>query len=133
MLFRLKTGFSDIKELSFTNWFNQFRDYKQTVIEDIKLLFKFNLPDRDIHAGIAGVVQAFGLFLFAWMSVTGVLLFIVKYDVINMNQDLIEELHELGEYLIAVFLLIHIGAVISHFLKGDNLLIRINPFVKDKE
>lgn len=130
IVLRVIFGLSASTELNFIGWGRKIKNYRKTVFEDLKLLSGLKLPEREMHEGIAGVVQAFGLIIFLWMSITGSLLFFIELHFLNINEDLLEELHEAGEILVPVFLLLHIGAVVFHYIKGDNLLVKINPFKK---
>ena len=111
-------GFVGIKLYRFTHWLAYKRSYLKSVQEDLRSLIKLKLPDRQDHQGIAGLVQAFGFFVFLWMAVTGTILYIN-----NAYEDsIISELHEAGEDLIPIFLCFHIGAVLLHYLFQKNLL-----------
>ena len=91
---------------------------------------RLKLPKRQDHRGLAGLVQAFGLVVFTWMALTGTIMFVT-----NVTDDsIISELHEVGEGLIPLFLVLHIGAVALHMISGQNLLSRIFPIHrKEKE
>ena len=128
IIVRIIYGFSGSEQLGFASWGRKIRDYRNTVVDDLKIIFGLALPDRDLHEGIAGVVQLFGLVVFGWMSVTGIMIFLIELHYVGLDEELFEELHEFGEVLIPVFLIMHIGAVILHYLKGDKLLVKINPF-----
>jgi cytochrome b561 len=56
------------------------------------------------------------------------MIFLIEMHYVGLDVELFEELHEFGEVLIPVFLIMHVGAVILHYLKGDKLLAKINPF-----
>ncbi len=99
------------------------------IVEDLNQLKSFKLPIRSDHNGLAALVQAFGLFIFMWMSVTGLLLFILGDQTTGLAHD-IAELHEFGGFFILVFLILHVGAVIIHTLLGHGILQRMSPFTK---
>ena len=98
--------------------------------EDINQLTRFRLPVRNDHSGIAGLVQAFGLLIFLWMSITGIILLYLGGPEGSDVAHAIGEAHEAGEYLIPIFLILHIGAVILHTFTGHAIWQRINPFTK---
>jgi cytochrome b561 len=91
--------------------------------EDVLTLFRFRLPDRPVHEGLAGIVQTFGLLVFTWMALTGSLMFflLVPEQEARGAVHAIQEIHEVGEGLIPIFLLLHVGAVILHALSGRDL------------
>ena len=93
------------------------------VWEDILTLVKFHLPDRQSHQGLTGLVQSFGLLIFSWMAFTGSLMFFFLQPGREMGGVLhfIKELHEIGEAVIPIFLVLHVGAVILHALTGRHL------------
>jgi hypothetical protein len=103
------------------------------VWEDLLTLAKMKLPDRAPHQGLSGLVETFGLAVFTWMAATGVWM----HFLLQLGQRargavyVIKELHEAGEALIAVFLAVHLAAVLVHALAGDQRW-RKMVFLKDK-
>ena len=91
--------------------------------EDCLNLLRLKLPERPSHQGLAGVVQTFGLAVFAWMALTGSLmaLWLTPGRKAGGFVHAIKEMHELGPWLIIAFLVIHGGAVTLHALTGQNL------------
>ena len=87
-------------------------------IEDVKNLLQLKMPERGIHEGIAGLVQAFGLIIFAWMGATGTALYFINESTNGTLYEIFEETHEVGESLVPLFLILHVGAVITHTLTG---------------
>ncbi len=114
ILTRLVVGLGVRGPLGFRAWRPFSRAQLKAAGEDIRALFRGKLPDRDHHDGLAGVVQAAGLIIFCWMSLTGTLLFLL-----GDGAHLVEELHEVGESLIPLYLGLHVGAVLLHSLAGD--------------
>ena len=125
---RIIVGFSASEQLNLKKWWKTITVYKKTVKEDIKTLMELNLPHRKLHEGIAGLVQLTGLLGFSWMCITGVLILVVDINRLDTIKELVYEVHEIGESVVLAFLFLHIGAVIAHYFKGENLLKRINPF-----
>jgi cytochrome b561 len=76
------------------------------------------VPERDRHQGLAGLTQAFGLLVFLWMSLTGTTLFMLGSGVNSDVFEFVEEIHEVGESLIPLYLALHVGAVLLHTLCG---------------
>jgi cytochrome b561 len=72
---------------------------------------------------LAGVVQTFGLAVFAWMALTGSMMALWLYPGQKAGGVVhaIKEMHEPGLWLILAFLVIHVSAVALHALAGDNL------------
>ena len=118
MLLRVTLGFTNSQSLSFKAWSPFSKQQRQYAIEDFRSLFTFKIPKRDRHDGLAGITQAFGLLIFIWMSVTGTALFMLGSENESNIFDFTEELHEVGESLIPIYLALHVGAVILHTLCG---------------
>lgn len=99
----------------------------QMVREDIAGLLRFRLPDRAGHQGLAGLVQFFGVLLFAGMAVTGALMFFLLEPGSKAGGlvHAIKEVHEAGEILIPLYLSIHVGAVLLHSITGHPVWKRI--------
>lgn len=121
VFFRVWMGFCGSKEALFREWVPFTPARLRWVMEDLVNLLCLKLPDRPSHGGLAGVVQTFGLAVFAWMSVTGTLLFFLLEPSRKARGliHFIKELHEAGLWLIPIFLGIHVGAVTLHALAGN--------------
>ena len=104
--------------------------YYASLREDIGQLIQFKLPVREDHGGLAGLVQVFGLLIFLWMSITGIILLYLGGPEVSDLAHSVAEAHEVGEQLIPIFLFLHIGAVILHSLAGHAIWQRMNPFTK---
>ena len=68
---RLWHGLAGPREARFREWVPYTRERSLLIVEDIKTLLKFQLPERPPHQGLSGLVQTFGLGAFAWMGATG--------------------------------------------------------------
>ena len=92
-----------------------------SVVEDLQSLLKLELPDRPRFWGIKGAVQLFGLLVFAWMALTGSLLFTFLEPGRKAHGLLwaIKEMHEIGETLIPIFLALHLTGVLLDALWGQ--------------
>lgn len=123
ILLRLLLGLFGPSNVRFTEWLPYTKERLIPVFEDISGLLKFRLPERQTHQGLAGIVESFGLAVFLWMSLTGIMLFIYLEPGYKARGviHLIKELHEIGKIFIPVFLSIHAGAVILHALSGRHL------------
>jgi len=118
MLIRIAMGFTHSQASSFKTWSPFSKQQWQYAIEDFRSLLTLKIPERERHDGLAGITQAFGLLIFMWMSVTGTALFMLGSETESNIFEYIEELHEVGESLIPLFLALHVGAVILHTLCG---------------
>jgi len=120
---RLWQGFYGPQEARFREWVPYTRDRLALVAEDLLTLLRGKLPERSPHQGLAGVVQTFGLAVFAYMALIGTLmaLFLTPGRQAGGLVHALKEMHELGLWLIVAFLAIHGGAVILHALSGDHL------------
>ena len=119
LLIRVAIGFTASEALSFKDWSPLSRSQWQLAQQDIRAMLKLQLPERDRHQGLAGLVQAFGLLIFSWMALTGTGLFILDGSKESTLFEQIAEVHEVGESLIPLYLALHIGAVILHTLSGN--------------
>lgn len=118
MLVRVIIGFTSSQALSFKEW-SPFSAYqRQCALEDFRTLLTLKIPERGRHEGLAGITQAFGLLIFIWMSVTGTTLFMLGSGSDSNVFEYVEEIHEVGESLIPLYLALHVGAVILHALCG---------------
>jgi cytochrome b len=120
---RLIYGIIGPKVVRFTQWVPYTKERWLKAREDVLTLLKFRLPDRPVHEGLAGIVQTFGLLVFTWMGLTGGLMFflLVPGQEARGVVHAIQEIHEIGEGLIPIFLLLHVGAVILHALSGRHI------------
>ena len=107
----------------FSTWFPLTRTRLAAAWQDINALTRFKLPVRPQHQGLAGLVQAAGLCAFAWMAVTGTLLFVWLEPGARAvgGVRLIKSLHEAGQVVLLTYLALHVGAVILHALTGHDL------------
>jgi cytochrome b561 len=120
---RLWHGLAGPREAQFREWVPYTRERLLFVVEDIKTLLKFQLPERSPRQGLSGLVQTFGLAAFAWMGATGALMFFFMTPGGKARGflHLVKEMHEAGWWLALIFLCIHGGAVILHALAGQDL------------
>ena len=116
MFVRFGAGMSQSPSLGFRHWRLLSRHFWITVVMDIKGLFRLQVPEHARHEGLAGLVQALGLLIFFWMAATGTVLYVIGAQTALF--EFTEELHEAGEGLIPLYLLLHVGAVILHTLVG---------------
>jgi len=122
MVLRIFYGFFGPQPVRFAHWVPYNLERLKLVWEDLRTLVSLRLPDRSAHQGLAGLVETFGLAVFAWMAFTGSLMyyFLLPGQKARGMVRFIKELHEWGEGLILIFLVIHGGAVLLHALAGDH-------------
>lgn len=118
ILLRIIRGYTGTANMRFSNWSPFSKRQWTQAAQDVKSLLQFKTPDRGMHEGIAGLMQAFGLIIFAWMGATGTALYFINESTNGTLYEIFEETHEIGESLIPLFLMLHIGAVIAHTLTG---------------
>ncbi|MEZ5524548.1 MAG: cytochrome b/b6 domain-containing protein [Pseudomonadales bacterium] len=116
MLMRILPGVASRGPLKFSGWGLFSRQQWKMVFEDIIGLLRLRVPERGMHEGMAGLVQVFGLLLFAWMGLTGSAMFFIGIEPETDLIEAIEELHEIGEGMVPLYLFLHVGAVIAHSL-----------------
>lgn len=121
ILSRVVVGCGNSLTMSFRGWSPFSKQQRNLAIEDFRMLLKLKVPKRDNHQGLAGLTQMLGLIVFSWMSVTGTALYLLNGPVETRLFEILEELHEVGESLIPIYLLLHVGAVILHGMGGDNI------------
>ena len=132
ILIRIVMGLTSSKVLSFKEW-SPFSKYQwQSAIHDFRTLLTLKIPNRSRHEGLAGITQAFGLLIFFWMSVTGTTIFMLKSGTESNFIQYIEEIHEVGESLIPIYLVLHVGAVLLHALCGKPIWKKMFKFKKEK-
>ncbi len=119
MLIRIFIGFTPSQALSFKGWSPFSKQQWKSALKDFRTLLILKVPERGRHQGLAGLTQVFGLLVFFWMSLTGTALFMLGSGVENEAFEFIEEVHEVGESLIPLYLVLHVGAVILHTLCGN--------------
>ena len=119
---RLFHGFCGPEPARFANWVPYSFERLKMVFEDIRNLFTLKLPDRPPHLGLAGLWEAFGLAVFTWMGATGIFMFLFLPPGHKARgfMHVVKELHEFGEWLVPIFLAVHVSAVILHALAGDH-------------
>jgi len=118
MLMRGLGGVAGGGPLRFSGWSPFARRQWRLARADLAALARLRMPDRGMHEGLAGLTQAFGLALFAWMGATGAGMFALGGGPETTMFELVEEVHELGETLIPLYLCLHAGSVVLHGLAG---------------
>lgn len=121
VMVRLFTGLVGPVADRFYSWVPIGERFRQ-VVDDVSGLFRFRLPEREPRCGIAGLVQAIGLFGFFFMALTGSWLYLILEPgkkSVGLAHD-IKEMHEVGMLIVLPFLLMHAGAVLLHAFKGKH-------------
>lgn len=125
---RAVVGVAGPKAARFSSWVPFTAERFRVVIDDIKQLLRFRVPEHRRHEGLSALVHVFGLLLFLWMGLTGTALFIIGDVETSLAGKLIAEVHEVGESLIPLYLFLHVGAVVLHTLLGHRILQRMFTF-----
>jgi len=128
VLLRLLPGIIGSGPLRFTDWSPIARRQWQWAFQDIRDLLHFRIPERGMHEGLAGLTQAFGIAIFGWMGATGTGLFLLGGGSESKLFEAVEEVHEVGEALIPLYLALHVGSVLLHSLAGHPIWRRMWTF-----
>lgn len=116
---RMIAGYSTGSNMQFRGWFPFSRGQFSPAVEDIRSLLSLQVPQRDHHQGISGLVQSAGLLIFSWMAATGTAIFFIDGAArAGAGGEILEELHEVGEGLVPLYLLLHVGSVVLHSVAG---------------
>ena len=125
---RLLRGLIGSGPLRFTDWSPISRPQWKSALQDIRDLLRFRVPERGMHEGLAGLTQAFGIAIFGWMGATGTGLFLLGSGPESQLFEVVEEIHEIGEALIPLYLALHVGSVLMHQLAGNPIWRRMWTF-----
>jgi cytochrome b561 len=120
-LLRVLRGFVGPGPLRFADWSPLSRRQWTMALQDLGNLVRLRVPERGMHEGLAGLTQAFGIAIFAWMGATGIGLFLLGDGPETELFEVVEEFHEVGEALIPLYLALHVGSVIVHSLAGNSI------------
>lgn len=118
---RLIYGIAGPENVRFSTWVPYTQQRLALVKEDLTRLARFQLPHREAHDGLAGLIQAIGLAAFAVMAITGITMFFF----LETGQKatgwihLIKEVHEATGGVVGAYLFLHVGAVVLHTLTGQ--------------
>jgi cytochrome b561 len=127
---RFLVGIATQGPLSFKSWSPFSIKQWRLALDDFRTLLSLKVPEREIHQGLSGITQAFGLLIFTWMSLTGIALFMLGSNTESNVFEFIEEVHEIGETLIPLYLFLHVGAVALHMLCGKPIWKEMFKFKK---
>ena len=114
ILLRIIYGFIGPPEVRFSQWLPYNKERLALVWEDLQTLLRLQLPQRPAHQGLKALIQGFGLAVFAWMALTGSLMFFYLEPGHRARGmlHLIKEVHEIGHWLIPIFLGLHLSGVL---------------------
>lgn len=130
VLLRVLRGFVGPGPLRFSGWSPLSPGQWTMALQDIGTLVRFRVPERGMHEGLAGLTQAFGIAVFAWMGATGTGLFLLGGGPESDVFEFVEEFHEVGEALIPLYLVLHVGSVFVHSLAGNPIWRKMWAFRK---
>lgn len=125
---RIYRGFTAAAPLSFSGWSPISSRQWSLAMQDLRNLLQLRVPEREIHEGLSGLTQAFGLILFSWMALSGMALFLLAGDPEARLFEALEEAHEIGESLIPLYLVFHVGSVVVHSVAGKPIWQRMWRF-----
>jgi cytochrome b561 len=128
ILLRIFRGFSGPEPMRFSGWSPFSSRQWSLALQDVRSLIQLRVPERGMHEGLAGLTQAFGLALFGWMGLTGTGLFLLDDNPKATLFEIVEELHEIGESLIPLYLALHVGSVLVHSMAGKPIWQRMWKF-----
>lgn len=133
VIVRIMSGIGGSESMRFSSWSPLSHRQWQLASRDVRSLIQLKVPERGMHEGLSGLTQAFGLILFSWMGATGTGLFLLNEDQQRAPFEIIEELHEVGEALIPLYLALHVGSVLVHSLAGRPIWQRMWKFRANSE
>jgi len=119
LLIRVLWGLIGPGPLRFYDWSPLSRDQWTIALQDLRSLVSLQVPERGMHEGLAGLTQVFGIAIFTWMGATGTGLFLLGGGPESDLFEVVEEIHEVGEALIPLYLALHVGSVVLHSLAGN--------------
>ena len=125
---RVFRGMTAAAPMRFSGWSPFSSRQWSLALQDVRSLFQLRVPERGIHEGLAGLTQSFGLILFSWMALTGTGLFLLASNPEAVLFEAVEELHEVGEMLIPLYLAVHVGSVVVHSVAGKPIWQRMWRF-----
>lgn len=131
---RVMLGICGPRTLRFSHWVPYTRERLLRAREDIVGLFRFRLPERPVHEGVAGLVESFGLVALLATAASGLLLFFILEPGQKATgaAHSVKELHEGASWLVFLFLSMHAGATVAHALGGRHLW-RKMLFLKERK
>jgi len=93
------------------------------VIEDVRSLLRFRVPDHPTHVGLSGLLQALGLLLFLWLGVSGSSNAIAITPGVKLTGWLrvIKHWHQIGNVLVPAYSILHVGGTVAHSLAGKQV------------
>ncbi len=128
VLLRIFRGFTGPGPMRFSTWSPFSSRQWSLAMQDVRSLIRLQVPERGMHEGLAGLTQSFGLILFCWMGLTGTGIFLLGDNTKVTLFEVLEELHEVGESLIPLYLVLHVGSVLVHSMAGKPIWQRMWKF-----
>jgi cytochrome b561 len=128
ILLRILHGFAGSGPMRFSAWSPFSSRQWSLALQDARSLIRLRVPERGMHEGLAGLTQLFGIILFCWMGVSGTGLFLLGDGPEVSLFEIVEELHEVGESLIPLYLVLHVGSVLVHSMAGKPIWQRMWKF-----
>ncbi len=133
VLLRLIRGFIGPEQMRFSSWSPFSARQWHMARDDLRVMFRLRVPERQLHEGFAGLVQSFGFLIFTWMATTGVMIFLIGGESETELFEILEELHEVGENLVPLYLILHVGGVLLHTFLGAHIWRRMFSFSRTRD
>jgi cytochrome b len=132
VLLRIMYGLWGPPNVRFAEWCPCTRERLLAAWEDVLTLLRLQLPQRAAHEGLKGVVQGFGLLVFSWQALTGTLLFYGLQPGAKARGvvHFVKEIHEIGNWLIPIFLILHLAGTFLDAVWGEQKWRRMFFFEK---
>ncbi|HEX7382185.1 MAG TPA: cytochrome b/b6 domain-containing protein [Nevskiaceae bacterium] len=123
LLARILWGIAGPSNARFSRWMPWTASRFRFVIEDLRLLIHFRLPERPVHVGLSGFVEGLGLLAFLWLALSGVSNAITITPGVTLTgwPHVVKHWHQIGVYLVPAYLVLHVGATILHSLAGRQI------------
>jgi cytochrome b len=129
VLIRILWGFAGPQAVRFSRWVPLTAARLRLCRDDLVAMARVRLPLRAEHEGLAALIQTIGLAAFAWMGVTGTLMWLTLKPGTRATGWIaaVKELHEGGQVVAIAYVAIHVIAVLVHSLAGHPVWRRMAP------
>lgn len=120
---RLAYGFFGPKPQRFPTWMPYTRARLTQAADDLRMLARFKIPDPKSREGLSAAVQGAGILLFTWQAACGTLMSLTLIPGQRATGWLheLKEIHQWAQYWIPTYLILHVGAVVLHGLRGHQI------------
>ena len=107
---------------------------RKQVVEDIKGLARFKMPDGGIRGGLPGLIHGLGLLAVTAAAMSGGMYFLLapEYGSPGFLAEGFEELHEGMATLVWVYWVTHGSIALLHHVSGHDTVKRMFSFTREK-